>query len=110
MMVKSGNIVTVDFPGALGIKRRPAVVVSTSTFHSTLPDIILALLTSQTSGATGPTDYLLQDWSEAGLRRPSAFRTFLVTLPAVSINVIGHLSARDWREVQIRLRKALATT
>lgn len=28
-MVKPGDVVTVDFPGATGIKRRPAVVMST---------------------------------------------------------------------------------
>lgn len=110
MIVKPGDVVTVDFPGVLGVKRRPAIVVSTDTFHSTRPDVILALLTSQTSETTGPTDYLLQDWSEAGLHRPSSFRTFLATLPVVNISVIGHLSVRDWREVQARLCVALAIT
>lgn len=108
MKVKSGNVITVDFPGALEIKRRPAVVVSTDTFHSTRPDVVLALLTSQTSGATGQTDYLLRDWHNAGLHRTSAFRAFLATVPVISITVIGHLSGHDWREVQSRLRIALA--
>ncbi|MGR3311333.1 MAG: type II toxin-antitoxin system PemK/MazF family toxin [Candidatus Brocadiales bacterium] len=110
MIVNPGDIVTVDFPGAVGVKRRPAVVVSTDTFHSTRPDVVLALLTSRTSGTMGPTDYLLQDWSASGLHKPSAFRAFMATLPAVSISVIGHLSDRDWREVQARLCIALAVT
>ena len=46
----------------------------------------------------------------AGLHNPSAFRTFLATLPAPNVNVIGHLSERDWQEVQARLRIALAVT
>jgi mRNA interferase MazF len=50
-MVKPGDVVTVDFPGALGVKRRPAVVISTDTYHTTRPDVILGLLTSQTAGA-----------------------------------------------------------
>ncbi|HLE25063.1 MAG TPA: type II toxin-antitoxin system PemK/MazF family toxin [Thermodesulfobacteriota bacterium] len=110
MMVNPGDVVTVDFPGALGVKRRPAVVVSTQTYHTTRPDVVLCLLTSQTAGATGPTDYILQDWSSAGLHSPSALRAFLATLPATSIIVIGHLSDRDWQEVQERLRIALAVT
>ena len=108
-MLKPGAVVTVDFPGATGVKRRPAVVVSTATYHSTRPDVILAVVTSQTSAATMPSDYVLKDWSVAGLRQPSAFRAFLVTLPAISIvSIIGQLSDRDWQEVQARLRVALA--
>jgi len=107
-MIKPGDVVTVDFPGARGIKRRPAVVVSTDTYHKTRPDVILSLLTSQVAVATGPTDYVLQDWQTAGLRRPSAFRTFLATLPTASLTTIGHLSEQDWRKVQGCLQVALA--
>jgi hypothetical protein len=32
---------------------------------------------------------------------------FLATLPAANISVVGHLSARDWEEVQSRLRLAI---
>lgn len=106
--LKPGDVVTVDFPGALGIKRRPAIVVSTHTYHTTRPDVMLGLLTSQIDGATAPTDYILQDWSTAGLHSSSAFRSFLATLPATSVVVIGHLSDHDWREIQARLRIALA--
>jgi mRNA interferase MazF len=107
-MIEAGDVVTVDFPGALGIKRRPAVVVSTHIYHTTRPDIIFGLLTSQISGATGPTDYVLKDWASAGLRSPSAFRAFLATLPVNNVAAIGHLSDYDWQEVQSRLRAALA--
>lgn len=108
-MIKPGAVVTVDFPGATGVKRRPAVVVSTATYHATRPDVILAVVTSQTSSAAAPSDYVLQDWSAAGLHKPSAFRSFLVTLPAAAVaSVVGQLSDHDWREVQARLRVALA--
>ena len=109
-MIKPGDVVTVDFPGALGVKRRPAVVISTDKYHTTRPDVVLGLLTSQVAGATGPTDYILQDWSAAGLHSVSAFRAFLATLPATNVVVIGHLTDRDWQEVQARLRIALAVT
>jgi mRNA interferase MazF len=109
-MVKPGDVVTVDFPGATGIKRRPAVVVSTETYHRTRPDAILGLLTSQVATATGPTDCVLQDWQTAGLRSPSAFRAFLATLPTTSLTTIGHMSEQDWQKVQGCLRVALAVT
>lgn len=69
-MAEPGDVVTVNFPGALGVKRRPAVVVSTGTYHKTRPDVILGLLTSRVDGATAPTDYLIHDWSKAGLNSP----------------------------------------
>ncbi len=109
-MVKPGDVVTVDFPGVTGIKRRPAIVVSTDTYHRTRPDAVLGLLTSQVAAATGPTDCVLQDWQTAGLHTPSAFRAFLATMPTASLTTIGHLSDRDWRSVQGCLQVALAVT
>jgi mRNA interferase MazF len=44
-----GDVVTVDFPGVAGIKRRPAVVLSSSTYHATRPDVIVGLITTQTT-------------------------------------------------------------
>ena len=78
-MMKPGDIVTVDFPGVRGIKRRPVVIVSTENYHSHRPDIIVGVLTTNIARATTPSDYLLQDYIRAGLRRPSAFRVFLAT-------------------------------
>jgi mRNA interferase MazF len=109
-MIRPGDVVTVDFPGATGVKRRPAVVVSTELYHRTRPDVVLGLLTSQITSATQPTDYVLQDWRQAGLRRPSAFRAFLVTMPSGAVLAIGHLSDQDWRRVQGCLERALAVT
>lgn len=73
-MLQPGDVVVVDFVGATGVKRRPAVVVSTDLYHSHHPDVMLSTLTTQVSAATTPTDYVLQDWSTAGLHAPSAFR------------------------------------
>lgn len=76
-----GDIVAVNFPGVTGVKRRPAVILSSPVYHAARPDVIVGLITSQTAAAADPTDYLLQDWAQAGLRVPSAFRSFLATLP-----------------------------
>jgi mRNA interferase MazF len=107
-MLNPGDIVVVDFPGATGIKTRPAVVLSTSLYHTHRPDVIIGLLTTNTAAATAPTDYVLQDWAAAGLHHPSAYRSYLVTLDDGSLSAIGHLSDRDWQEVQGRLKLALA--
>jgi mRNA interferase MazF len=109
LTVHPGDVVVADFPGITGTKRRPALVVSADVYHTVRPDVVLGLLTGQIAAATSPIDYRLQDWATAGLHIPTAFRTFLITLPRVDvIAVIGHLSQRDWAEVQDRLRQAIA--
>jgi mRNA interferase MazF len=107
MAFKPGDVVTVDFPGVNGIKRRPSVVLSSDIYHAIRPDVITGLITTQTKGL-GETDYELQDWSEAGLRVASVFRSFLVTLPpSANLVRIGHLSDRDWKGVCKCLQVAL---
>jgi mRNA interferase MazF len=109
-VIKAGDVLIVSFPGAMGLKRRPVVAVSTDVYHATRPDVIVAVLTSQVASATAPTDYVLQDWARARLHRSTAFRAYLATVPASSVTVIGRLSKRDWAEVQARLRLALAAS
>ena len=100
MSFSPGDIVTVDFPGVKGIKRSPAVVLSSTTYHNSRPDTIVGLITTRTSDL-GVTDYELQDWATAGLRLPSVFRSFIVTLPpSANLLYIGHLSERDWKGVR----------
>ena len=107
--ITAGDVVILDFPGVTGTKRRPAVVLSSDLYHTARPDLIVGLITSQTAGAVAATDYHLQDWATAGLKLPSAFRAFLVTLPRVAIlSRIGTLSASDWQAVRQRLQSALA--
>jgi mRNA interferase MazF len=101
----------VDFPGVVQTKRRPAVILSSPSYHSKRPDVIVGLITSKIDQASAPTDHILQDWQAAGLRVPSAFRTFLVTLPQSSIgSTIGELSLADWTQVASRVKLALDLT
>lgn len=108
MIFKPSDIVTVDFPGVTGVKRRPAVVLSSAIYYANRPDAIVGLITTQTS-ALGITDYELQDWQAAGLRTVSIFRSFIVTLPpSANLVKIGHLSERDWQGVRACIKVALA--
>lgn len=108
MKVKSGDVVTVDFPAVTGIKRRPAVILSSQTYHVNRPDVIVGLITSQTKNL-GVTDYVLQDWQISGLRVPSVFRSFIVTLPpSANLVIIGKLSEQDWQGVKNCVKLSLA--
>lgn len=108
MTVNSGDVVTVDFPRVTGVKRRPAVVLSSATYHANRPDVIVGLITTRTI-ALGITDCIRQDWQAAGLRVASIFRSFIVTLPpSANLVCIGQLSERDWQQVRACVKVALA--
>ncbi len=109
--MNAGDVIWVEFPGVVQTKRRPAVILSSSTYHNTRPDVIVGLVTSQISKATSPTDYVIADWQAAGLRVPSAFRAFIVTLPrAAVVSTIGTLAPDDWKQVAARVIAALQLT
>lgn len=107
MNFNAGDVVAVDFPAVMGVKRRPAVVLSSAIYHTNHPDVILGLITSQTK-FLGMTDYILQDWQEAKLKVSSVFRCFIVTLPpSANLVYIGKLSKRDWLGVSACVRLSL---
>jgi mRNA-degrading endonuclease toxin of MazEF toxin-antitoxin module len=66
-MPEAGDVVTVDFVGATGTKRRPAVVVSSSLYPQHRPDLVLGVLTSQVSRATTPVDLCACGLGQCGL-------------------------------------------
>jgi mRNA interferase MazF len=110
MPLKPGEVVTVDFVGATGVKRRPAVVVSTEAYNKAHQDVALCVRTSNVASAKTKTDFILQDWKAAGLNAPSAFRVYFgMALPS-AVKVIGHLSAADWAGVQACLKRAVAVS
>lgn len=107
-MVDPGDVVTANFQGTTGAKRRPAVILSSTLYHTLRPDIVYGLLTSNVAAAKFSTDCVLQDWAAAGLRVPTAFRSFFGMDLASGVQKIGRLSPRDWQAVQACVRLALA--
>src|SRR5580765_2902255 len=91
ILFEPGDVVVADFPGVQGFKRRPAVVLSSEQYHKTRSDTIKGLITSQMTAAIAPSDCSLEDWKIAGLKKPSAFRSFTVPQGYVIKNV-GRLS------------------
>lgn len=105
--ISPGDVVVLEFPGAKEVKRRPAVVISSQVYHASRPDVVVGLVTSR-DAELGPTDCVLRDWSQAGLRTPSVFRSFFATLPTATHHaVVGHLTKRDWQQVCGCVRIAL---
>jgi PemK-like, MazF-like toxin of type II toxin-antitoxin system len=109
-MLKPGDVVVCDFLGAQGRKRRPGVVVSSDAYHAQGADVVVAELTTRQAKALEPSSCALQDWSAAGLHQASVYRTYFSMHLRADVVLIGHLSDRDWQEVQTRLRLGLAVT
>jgi mRNA interferase MazF len=104
MEFSAGDVVLVPFPyrDRLAERARPAVVVSDVAYNRH-GDIVVAAITSHAVRVA--TDAPLVDWASAGLRAPSTARMLLATVASSRILLhIGHLAARDWTEVQTRLR------
>lgn len=110
MAFRRGDVVLVPFPYAdlSAAKTRPAVVVSSDVYHAIRSELLLAFVSSQTAQAHPTLDYVLLDWQSAGLLKPSFVRPKLAAIePALVAYHVGALSARDLREVDRRLRRAL---
>src|SRR3989338_6493879 len=98
-----GDVVLADLPFSdlSGLKRRPAVVVSST--HPSV-DLFLLPLTSQLENLQ-PGEFLLQGWQEASLLFPSAVKRGLFTLETTCVTRrLGHLSRADLEKLDQALR------
>ena len=107
MVCKIRDVVLIPFPftDLSTTKIRPAVVLSSSLYHATEPDLVLGAITRNLAAASAPVDYILVDWRAAHLFYPSAFKPLVFTLEPSSVRYrIGQLSHRDLTEIETRLR------
>ena len=105
-----GDVILVDiaFSGAVGYKRRPAVVVSEPAFNMAGIKLIVAAITSNVSPPFRLGDTLLSDWRAAGLVKPSAVRGVVATVDNRDVvRKLGSLSASDLESVEQGLARVL---
>lgn len=108
---KRGDVILVNiaFSGAIGYKRRPAVIISTEDFNTAGTKYIVAALTSNLSRPLRPGDTRLRDWRDAGLVKPSAMRGVLATVDKSDIvRRLGSLSALDMSRIEEAIAEILA--
>ena len=92
-----GGIVLVSFIFAneTEVKRRPAVILSSQTYHAGRGDVIIAAITSRT-GRILRGDHLITDWQGAGLLFLSVATSIIRTIKPDMVNKkLGSLSAED---------------
>jgi mRNA interferase MazF len=100
--------VDITFSGAVGYKRRPAVVVSEPAFNVAGIKLIVAAITSNISPPFRLGDTLLTDWRAAGLLKPSAVRGVVATVDKRDVvRKLGALSAADLQTVEQGLARVL---
>ena len=102
-----GEVVLIRYPFSdlSGSKIRPAVVVSSS--HPS-QDIMIVPLTSKTSSLF-PGEFVLTDWSVAGLNVTSAVKRGVYTVQGNLVaKSVGFLSKTDLKTLESSLRQWLA--
>lgn len=101
MIYKKWDIVLIPFPytDLSSSKRRPAIVISPESYNKGL-DVILLFLTSNLNSDKKEGDYLLKEWQEAGLPKPSMIRMKIMTLDKdFIIKKIGEIQSMDRLEI-----------
>lgn len=94
-------LVRIAFSGAVGYKRRPAIIISQDPFHKAGSKFIVAALTSNVSPPWRLGDRQLSDWKSAGLLKPSALRGVLATVDQADIvRHLGTLTPNDLSKVR----------
>jgi mRNA interferase MazF len=111
MALARGDIVLIPYPYSdlSASKTRPAIVISSVAYHSVFQELLLAYLTSQVTNPHPDFDYLLVDWQEAGLLKPTLMKARVAVIKSSLVqHRVGQLSQRDMVAVDRCLRRAMA--
>lgn len=104
-----GDVVLVRFifSDETGVKRRPAVIVSSDAYHQGRQEAIIAAITSRMDRLL-VGDHLISGWREAGLLFPSVATGIIRTIKQGMIaRKLGSMARRDMQEIDKKLRAIL---
>ena len=81
-LFEPGDIILLSYPfgQGVGVRKRPALVVSSSAFNQETGELVIAQITSRVSAPARAGDYAIMDLREAKLPRPALVRARLATL------------------------------
>jgi len=106
---RRGDVILVSFVFAdeSGVKRRPAVIISSDTYHKGRDEAIIAAITSRTERILAG-DNLINDWQASGLLFPSVATGIIRTIKDDMIaKKLGAVSTRDMAAIDIKLKLVL---
>ncbi len=71
-----GDVILLSYPfgEGSGVRKRPALVVSSSAFNQETGELVVAQITSRVSAPARAGDYAIAEWREAKLPRPALVR------------------------------------
>lgn len=91
-------------PRETGVKRRPAVILSSDAYHQSRQEAIIAAITRRTDRVL-VGDQLIANWREAGLLFPSVATGIIGTIKHGMIaRKLGAMATQDMQEIDNRLR------
>jgi mRNA-degrading endonuclease toxin of MazEF toxin-antitoxin module len=102
-----GDVVLVPFPftDQTGLKKRPAIVVSSAAYQKQRRDLIIMAVSSQIRSAPVFGEFEVVEWKKAGLLVPSVSKPILTTIEKrLVLKKLGSLHAADLRSLQASLR------
>jgi mRNA interferase MazF len=105
-----GDIVLAPFPftDQTTTKKRPAIVVSSATYHHERPDLIIMAVTSQLRPSAAIGEVFITSWREAGLLKPSAIKPIVTTIErGLILRKLGRLEMADRQALQHVLQTIL---
>jgi len=103
-----GDVILVPFPftDQTTTKERPAIIVSSDAYNSISQDVVIMAITGQIRGRIGIGEFLIEDWQDAGLLRPSAVKSAISTIEQrLVLKLLGRLSGRDRSTLEKALRE-----
>ena len=104
------DVVLVPFPftDLKTQKKRPAIILCPEEYNSG-PDIVIMFITSNLSAFGRPGDYILTEWKNSGLPKPSMVRMKFTTIKKTMVlKSIGTISKVDQEPVNKMLSEFFA--
>jgi mRNA interferase MazF len=105
-----GDLVLVPFPftNQSESKKRPAVIISSETYHSERLDLILMAVTSQIKAPPMTGEVAIKDWQGAGLLKPSIIKPIIATVERTLIlKKLGQLKEEEQSALREAIRQIL---
>ena len=105
-----GDVVLVPFPftDQSGVNKRPAVVISSSTYNTGRRDLVIMAITSQVRQPLGFAEAFITDWESAGLIKSSVLKPVFTTIEqGLVIRTMGRLSAGDLPSLREAIAQAI---
>lgn len=105
-----GEIVLVPFPftDQTDTKKRPAIVVSSSFYNLSLPNVVLMAVTSQVKKPLKAGEIEIINWQKARLLKSSVVKPIFIRIEKkLILRTLGSLDKTDEQNLKIGLQKLI---